>query len=210
MGTEQARAQARALALATGLTAWSGTAGLQIPGRRHPLIQAALGTALAVGAGARPGPVRAGLRGGSLAALVVAAGVAASTVSPRVRMAMRQRALPDPAWKWMAVEIPLGTIWAEEAAYRGALGTAAATAFGPRWGKLLQAGAFGLSHIADARGAGEPVIGTVLVTGVAGWVFAVLAERTGSLLAPALAHLAINEAGAFAALAVQRHHLSRQ
>jgi membrane protease YdiL (CAAX protease family) len=43
----------------------------------------------------------------------------------------------------------------------------------------------------------------VLVTGMAGWVFAALAERSGSLLAPALTHLAINEAGAIAALAVQ-------
>ena len=47
-------------------------------------------------------------------------------------------------------------------------------------------------------------MGTVLVTGVAGWAFAWLYERSGSLLAPMLAHLAINEAGAVAALAVQR------
>jgi membrane protease YdiL (CAAX protease family) len=178
------------------------------------VIQAVLGTALAVGAGARPGlrgrGLRAGLRSGAAASAVVAAGVAATTVVPAVRTAMRQRLLPNPTWKWLAVEIPLGTVWAEEAAYRGALGTAAAAAFGPRWGKLVQAGAFGLSHVADARGAGEPVAGTVLVTGVAGWVFAVLAERTGSLLAPALAHLAINEAGAVAALLVQRRELSRR
>jgi len=42
------------------------------------------------------------------------------------------------------------------------------------------------------------------VTGVAGWVFGWLAERSGSVLAPMLAHLAVNEAGAVAALAVQR------
>ena len=46
--------------------------------------------------------------------------------------------------------------------------------------------------------------GTVVATGLAGWVFALLAERSGSLLAPMLAHLAINEAGAVAALIVQR------
>jgi len=39
---------------------------------------------------------------------------------------------------------------------------------------------------------------------VAGWVFGWLAERSGSVLAPMLAHLAVNEAGAVAALAVQR------
>ena len=45
---------------------------------------------------------------------------------------------------------------------------------------------------------------TVLVTGLAGWVFGWLYERSGSLIAPMLAHLAVNEAGAVAALAVQR------
>jgi membrane protease YdiL (CAAX protease family) len=48
------------------------------------------------------------------------------------------------------------------------------------------------------------VIATVLVTGVAGWFFGLLLERSGSLAAPMLAHLAINEAGAVAAVAVQR------
>ena len=42
-----------------------------------------------------------------------------------------------------------------------------------------------------------------MVTALAGWAFGWLAERSGSLLAPVLAHLAINEAGAVAALAVQ-------
>ena len=88
--------------------------------------------------------------------------------------------------------------------YRGALGMVAQDAFGPTVGNLLQASAFGLSHVVDARGAGEPVVGTVLVTGAAGWVFGRLAARSGSLLAPMLAHLAINEAGAVAAMVLQR------
>ena len=61
-----------------------------------------------------------------------------------------------------------------------------------------------ISPIVDARGAGESVVGTMLVTGVAGWLFGWLAGRSGSVLAPVLAHLAINEAGAIGALAVQR------
>ena len=102
------------------------------------------------------------------------------------------------------MRIPLGTVWSEEAAFRAALGTVAEDAFGPTVGRLLQSLAFGLSHIADARATGEPVIGTVLVTGVAGWLFGWLYERSGSVTAPMLVHLAINEAGAVAALAVQR------
>ena len=80
----------------------------------------------------------------------------------------------------------------------------AADAFGPGAGRLLQAAAFGLSHIVDARATGEPVVGTVLVTGAAGWLFGWLADRSASLLAPMLVHLATNESGAVAALAVQR------
>ena len=70
--------------------------------------------------------------------------------------------------------------------------------------RLLQAAVFGLWHIPDARNEGESIIGTVVVTALAGWAFGWLAERSGSLLAPVLAHLAINEAGAVATLAVQR------
>jgi hypothetical protein len=117
---------------------------------------------------------------------------------------MADRDLPDGALQWLLLGIPLGTVASEEAAYRGALGTVAADAFGPAGGRLVQAAAFGLSHIADARSTGEPVVPTVLVTGLAGWAFGWLYERSGSLIAPMLAHLAINEAGAVAALAVQR------
>jgi membrane protease YdiL (CAAX protease family) len=123
---------------------------------------------------------------------------------PRVRSAMADRELPEPVLGWLLVRIPVGTVWSEEAAFRGALGTLAADAFGPSGGRLLQATAFGLSHVADARAAGEPVVGTVLVTGVAGWAFAWLHSGSRSLVAPMLAHLAANEAGALAALAVRR------
>jgi uncharacterized protein len=201
-------ARAGSVALAGLLVGYSAAAGLVIPGRRHPVVQAALGTAVAALTGTRPrlhGPeLWPGVRSGLAAASAVAAGVALSTAIPAVRTAMAARSLPRPTWKWLLVDIPFGTVWAEESAYRGALGTLAADAFGPRPGRLLQAVTFGLSHIADARSTGEPVVPTVLVTGVAGWVFGWLATRSGSLVAPALAHLAVNEAGAVAALLVQR------
>ncbi|MFN8033783.1 MAG: CPBP family intramembrane glutamic endopeptidase [Mycobacterium sp.] len=154
--------------------------------------------------GLRPPELWSGLRLGGAAAGAVAVGVAATTAAPRVRTAMEQRDLPDSAARWLGFEIPLGTVWFEEALFRGAVYTVTARAFGPAGGRLAQAVAFGLWHIPDARKAGEPIVGTVLVTGLAGWVFGWLAERSGSLLAPMLAHLAINESGAVAALAVQR------
>ena len=135
---------------------------------------------------------------------VIAAGVATTTALPRVRTAMAERDLPENAARWLALEIPAGTVWAEETVFRGALHTLAVRAVGPALGRLLQAIAFGLWHIPDARKEGESILGTVLVTGLAGWAFGWLAERSGSLLAPMLAHLAINEAGAVAALAVNR------
>jgi membrane protease YdiL (CAAX protease family) len=200
--------QFRALALAAGLIGWSGLIGPRIPARGQPLVHAVLGAVLAVSAraplGLRPPQLWSGLRVGLAAAAPVVLGVAASAAAPPVRSAMAERDLPGSPSRWLVVRIPFGTVWAEEAAFRAALGTVAADAFGPTGGRLLQSLAFGLSHIADARGTGEPVLPTVLVTGVAGWIFALLRERSGSLAAPMLAHLAINEAGAVAAIGVQR------
>lgn len=198
----------KAVGLAAALVGWSFTAGIERPWRRHPLVLATLGTALALATraplGLRPPQIGSGLRHGLAVAGTVGAGVAVATAIPTVRAAMAQRDLPERPTHWLAIEIPLGTVWSEETAFRGALSTVAASAFGPTGGRFLQAVTFGLTHIPDARGTGEPMIGTVLVTGLAGWVFSLLAERSGSVLAPMLAHLAINEAGAVAALAVQR------
>jgi uncharacterized protein len=198
----------RAVALATALVAWSGLIDPLIPRRIQPLVRAALGAALVAAMraplGLRPPRLWSGMRLGFAVAVPVVVGVAASTGAVPVRSAMAERELPEDVARWLLARIPFGTVWSEEAAYRAALGTVAADAFGPRAGRLLQSAAFGLSHIADARGAGEPVLSTIAVTGMAGWMFGWLFERSGSLAAPMLAHLAINEAGAAAAVAIQR------
>ena len=177
------------------------------PGRRYPLMQAPLAAALVAitkaPLGLRPPALWAGLRVGFVAGSVVTVAIAAGTAIPRVRAAMADRTPPTTPATWLALRIPVGTVWSEEAAYRGALATLAADGFGPRAGRLVQAITFGLSHVPDARATGEPVLGTVLVTGAAGWVFGRLAEVSGSLVAPMFTHLAINEAGALAALKVQ-------
>ena len=171
---------------------------------RTVAVASALVIAARVPLGLRPPALWSGLRFGLGTAAAVAFGVAATTRLPPVRSAMAERELPAPAWRWLLLDIPVATVWAEEAIYRGALGSVAAKAFGPTGGRLVQAAVFGLSHIPNARSTGEPVVGTVLGTGAAGWMFAWLYERSGSLAAPMLAHLATNEAGAMAALAVQR------
>ena len=203
-----AASRIRALTLAAGLVAWSGVVGPRIPPPWQMAVHASLAGVLVrrsdASLGLAPPALWRGLRLGLPVAALVSATVAASTALPLVRAEMADRERPAQAAQWLLVRIPIGTVWSEEAAFRAALGTAAAAAFGPRWGRFLQAAAFGLSHIADARRVDEPIVGTVLVTGIAGWAFGWLHERSGSLAAPMLAHLALNEAGAVGALAVQR------
>ncbi len=198
----------RAVALAVTLVTHKGLVSPRLPARWHPLVQAAFGTALVrltrAPLGLRPPELRTGLRHGSAVVAVVAAAVGTATVLPAVRSAMAGQKVPDRPVRWLLLRIPLGTVWAEETAFRAALGTLAAEAFGPDGGRLLQSAAFGLSHIADARAAGQPVAAVVVATGLAGWVFGLLAERSGSIAAPMLAHFAVNEAGAVAALVILR------
>jgi membrane protease YdiL (CAAX protease family) len=198
----------RALLLAGGLVVWSGLVDPRLPARWQPALRALLGAGLVAVTraplGLHPTRVRPGLRWGAAAAAAVTVGTAATTTLPAVRAAMRQRDLPADPVGWLMLRIPVGTVWSEETAYRAALASVGAGAFGARGGRLLQAVAFGLSHIADARATGAPVVGTVLVTGGAGWVFGWLADRSGGLAAPMLTHLAINEAGALAVLLFRR------
>ncbi|MDV3129401.1 CPBP family intramembrane metalloprotease [Mycobacterium sp. 21AC1] len=198
----------RAVALAAGLVAWNGLADPRLPAHWQPLVRAALGTGLVAFSraplGMRPPALWSGLRLGAVAAGAVIAGVAATTTVPVMRAELRRRELPPAPTRWLLLRIPVGTVWSEEAAFRAALRTMGVAAFGPDGGELLQATAFGLSHLADARSTGEPVIGTVVVTGLAGWVLGRLAQWSGSLAAPMLTHLALNEAGALAALTYQR------
>jgi uncharacterized protein len=200
----------RAVGLAVALVVWSFAAPRV---RWHPVPNASLGTGLAAIArsplGLRPPALWSGMRYGVAAGAVAALGVAAVTALPPVRSAMAQRELPEHTGRWLLLSIPIGTVWPEEAAYRATLGTVAEEAFGPTRGRLLQAAAFGLWHIVDARITGQPVLRTVLVTGVAGWFFGWLKARSGSLAAPMLVHLAVNETAALAALGVQRRATRR-
>lgn len=198
----------KAGALAVALVAWSGLVGPRLPPRARLLVHGALAGLLVRRTGAplglTPPALWRGVGLGLPIATAVSAAVGTSTLAPPVRGGMAARELPDSVPEWLLAHIPLGTVWSEEVAYRGALGTMAADALGARAGRVLQATAFGLSHVPDARAAGQPVLGTVLVTGVAGWCFGWLYDRTGSLAAPMLAHLAVNEAGAVAAVLVRR------
>lgn len=192
--------------MAAALVGWS-LVSPRLPAAWRTALQAVVGGLLVVitraPLGLGPPRLSSGLRMGCPVALSAAGAVAATAQLAPVRRSMAGREPPAAAPDWLLLRIPLGTVWSEESAFRGALAAVGSAAFGARGGRLLQAAAFGLSHIADARATGEPVAATVVVTGIAGWLFGWLADCSGSLAAPMLAHLAINEAGAIAVLAVQ-------
>lgn len=135
------------------------------------------------------------------------------------RLGTSEGALDDPRLKGplsgllyeTLVNTPFGTVVLEEFAFRGVLLALLLRLLSARRAVLVSSALFGCWHIiptlttAAGNGAldallGLPgglllvVIGNVLVTGLAGVVFCVLRIRSGSLLAPALAHLATNDA----------------
>ena len=81
-------------------------------------------------------------------------GVALTTAVPRVRAAMDDRELPDRPVHWLGLEIPLGTVWSETA-FRVRCRPSPPRPSAHR-GRLLQAAAFGLTHVPDALETGSP------------------------------------------------------
>lgn len=157
----------------------------------------------------------AGLRLGLLAFVVVSAVLAVAALVPAARGAFDDdRARVDAAT--MAgralVLIPLGTVLVEELIFRGVvhgLLTRLTTATG-----ALAVGAvvFGLWHVFPAWRAADGTtlhrlgvaVGTLAATTVAGAMFVWLRARSGSLVAPALAHLATNSVAYVAAWLLTR------
>lgn len=163
--------------------------------------------AAAVTAGARAGGLsprelgrRASDEGRRWELAAVALPVAAYAVLLRIPQTRRRFATPERRTdhlEWVLVHIPFGTVLTEELVFRSVL-YALARRMSPRWGGALGAVAFGLWHIDPARRAGDSVLGTVLFTAAAGVVFDELRRRSGSVIAPMLAHLAVNAGGAVA------------
>ena len=109
----------------------------------------------------------------------------------------------------LGVPIVLLTAIPEEFAFRGVLLGSALRLWGPRRASLITSALFGLWHIAPtlhtmsdnhvfrseaASVAGQVllVLGSIAVTFVAGLVFCWLRLRSGSLIAPIMAHVATN------------------
>jgi uncharacterized protein len=160
-----------------------------------------------------------GLRWGAAAAAVVGAAYALASLLAPVR-----QALPDAeggigrAALWtVLVAIPLGTVLPEELAFRGLLLGLLGRRYGVVAATLISSGLFGLWHVTASLGGGAAnaamadvvgaapagmgirVVVTVCFTSLAGVVLCWLRLRSGSLLAPVLAHWTVNGLGVIVA-----------
>ena len=184
--------------------------------RRAGLDRAALGLRrVDLAAGARLG-------GGAATIVVVALGVALAAgdrLGPLALLLEDDRAVLGTGALLFAVlvRIPLGTVVFEEVVFRGALDAAARARLPAGRALTLSAITFGVYHVPptlvalringiaplSVAGLGT-MVGAVATTTVAGLAFSWLRQRSGSLLAPMLAHLATNVGGLLAATAAQR------
>jgi uncharacterized protein len=184
------------LATAAGLTAFARRAGCS----RGDL-------------GIDPGDAGNGLRAGLGAAAAAGAAVGLAATLPATRRFFHDRRVSGvgrrEAAYHLAVRIPLATALAEELQFRGALLALLRRRRSPATAVLWTSLLFGASHalptidhyqgnpVSDlaadpGRGRRLTVLATALSTASAGGAFAWLRLRSGSVLAPTLAHAALN------------------
>lgn len=202
------------------------------------LAAAGLLTAFASSAGATrrdlgldPGPTRAGWSLGWKVALPVAGAVLAGIAFPRTRELFTgdesmNRPVGDAVFD-ATVRIPFGTVIPEELIFRGALLGMLMRRHGPWKAAAISSALFGIWHVlptldslqthtvgeaADtyAFGHGLATLGTAGLTAVAGMGFAWTRLSSGSVVAPMIAHLAINETATLGGRVAKRVlHLAR-
>ena len=218
-----------ALAVSAGLILWSLIANLLIGDTAYTLRNLLLTAGLLIAArragigatalGLARERVSDGLRWGAGAVvaitIVLAGGVAFAEALPFVSslLADERAQLGGSALAAaMLVRIPLGTALFEEVAFRGVLLAVFLRCCSPKVAVLASSVVFGLWHIAPTAVSLQlneiaptspaglaAIVGGVVVTTVAGLAFTWLRWRSGSLLAPLLAHWATNALGLLAA-----------
>ncbi|MCU0264537.1 MAG: CPBP family intramembrane metalloprotease [Actinomycetia bacterium] len=165
--------------------------------------------------------VGTGVRLGAAALGVVAAVVLAAALVPGLRDAFADDRVVDAATATVLYEalvrVPIATALTEEVLFRGVGHGLLARRFGAGRATLLGAVAFGCWHVlptlASARGNAVTeqatglalvgvVAGVVLATTVAGLLFTWLRRRSGSVVAPWLAHVGTNSVTLLVALSV--------
>lgn len=201
-----------------------GTAAMVAAARRRGYAWRELGLAPeSWTAGARFGGPAAGAVVGAFALLLTAsqgrAVLAAGTEGGAGSGGGERVGAWGPAALRAGLTIPVGTVLAEEIAFRGVLQGMAERRLPPRAALAWCAVAFSLWHLVgavrsaqsapgpSARPASGPSAGPLVdlvATGLAGVVFGLMRRRSGSVLAPALLHLASNSGGLVAAAVAAR------
>jgi len=211
-----------ALALALALAvAWDLVGNLVLPGAWYVpanLAVAALLIAIGRAAGLRwvdlgldRADARRGLMYGVASMLVVGVVLALALFVPASQARLADGIEPaDATTQWFValVRIPLGTAVFEEVLFRGVLLGLLARLRDRRTALLTSSALFGIWHVVPAwktssgtgLAVGASIVGTVVVTTLAGAVFGWLRLRSRSLLAPILAHTATNSLSYAAAI----------
>ena len=221
------------MALVPVLGAWNNLVVHRIPGRPGSYVVANVAATAVLLAAARASGLSwadlglarrrlaAGARWGGACAAVVAAGYGTALAVPALRPLLGDARVAGLDGGELAgqvlVRIPLGTVLWEEVAFRGVLLATLGRLLSRRGATGVSAALFGLWHVRPTLGAlaandlaGGPLARTGAVvlaclgTAAAGVLFAELRLRSGSLLAPALLHLATNCRGLLAAAAAHR------
>ncbi len=220
-------------ALIAVLAVWNNLVVTRLPGYPGSYVVANVAAAAVVVAAARwagltwaeLGLARrrlpAGLRWGGLCAALVAGGYAVAVAVPVLRPLLTDARVGDMDGAEIAYQvllrIPLGTVLWEEVAFRGVLLAAGARVLSLPAATALSSAVFGVWHIRPTLSglAANDLVGGPVATGVAvavaclgtaaaGVLLTGLRLRSGSLLAPALVHVATNSLGALAAAAAFR------
>ncbi|HSM65297.1 MAG TPA: CPBP family intramembrane glutamic endopeptidase [Ilumatobacteraceae bacterium] len=142
----------------------------------------------------------AGVRVGALAVFTVGVVVAAAVIvvgsGPALVRDHVGRSIGDVLMQAL-VEIPVATVLLEELAFRGVLGALFHRVVSPWRAVAATSLLFGLWHVPGAwsgtdLGGVASVLAVIAATTTAGSVFQLMKDRTGSLVAPGLAHWATN------------------
>ncbi len=202
------------------LAGYNNLAGVRPWHRRwYPAVNAlaAAGTLAAAAAsglttadlGLRRDRLRSGLRLGSAAAAPVVAAFGLAALTPATRPLLDDQRVAGLDRRQLAyhvlLRIPVGTVAWEEIAFRGVLlaalrrvlaepaATAVASAVFGIWHVRPTAEALAANRLATDRGARIVAVSAIAAgTAAAGALLSVLRERSGSLAAPVLLHLAAN------------------
>jgi membrane protease YdiL (CAAX protease family) len=209
-----------ALAACITLAAYNNLVAVQPWHRRwYPLANACASAAAVAAAaasgltaadlGLRPDHLRPGLRLGSAAAAPVVTAFALAALTPATRPLLDDQRVAGLDRRQLAyqvlVRIPVGTVAWEEIAFRGVLAAALRRVLAEPAATAVASATFGIWHIrptAEALAANQlgrtggariaAVTAVAAGTAAAGALLSGLAERSGSLAAPVLVHLAAN------------------